>query len=51
MKVHDLGRDCLGGRDEIAFVFAVFRIDDDDHLAASDGIDGRLHGGKSFGHR
>ena len=34
-EVDDFGRHLFGGADEIAFVFAVFGIDDDDDLAAA----------------
>ena len=43
-EVDDLGRDLLGGADEIAFVFAVFGIDDDDHASAANGGDGVVDG-------
>ena len=38
-EVDDLGRDLLGRAHEIAFVFPIFVIDDDDHAAVADVFD------------
>ncbi len=38
-EVHDFGRDLLRGDDEVAFVFAVFVIDDDDDFAVAEVLD------------
>src|SRR5205823_1338473 len=46
-KVDRLGRRLFGGANEIAFVFAVFRVDDDNDLALRERIDGRLDRGKT----
>ena len=48
-EVDDLGRHLLGRADEVAFVFAVLGVDDDDHSAAADGVDGFVDGGE-LGH-
>ena len=50
MKLTVSGVTLLGGADEIAFVFAVLGIDDDDHPAVADGLDGFFDGGKTAGH-
>ena len=49
-EVDDLGRDLFGGGDEIAFVLAVFGVDDDHYAAVADGLDGFFDGGKGVGH-
>ena len=46
-EVDDFGRHLFGGADEIAFVFAIFGIDDDDDFAAGNGVHGRFNGGKT----
>ncbi len=38
-EVDDFGRHLFGGADEIAFIFAVFGIDDDDDLPAANSGD------------
>ena len=35
-EVDYLGCDLLGGADQIAFIFAIFVVNDDDHLAVAD---------------
>ena len=50
MKLTISGVDLFGRADEIAFVFAVFGVDDDDHLAATNRVDGLFDGGKMAGH-
>lgn len=44
-----LGRDELGGEDKVAFVFAVFVIGEDDHLAIAEVFEDFLDGGKGGG--
>ena len=46
---HEIDRlrcNLFGGADEIAFVLAVFGIDDDDDFASRDRVDSGLNGGK-----
>ncbi len=57
-EVDGLGGDVLGGEGEVAFVFAVFVVDDDHHAAGADVGDGagnvgegRLEGACGIGHR
>ncbi len=38
-EVDGFGGDLLGGHGEIAFIFAVFVVDDDDHAAGADLLD------------
>ena len=45
-EVHHFGRGFLGGADEIPLVLPVFCIDDDDHFATRDRVDGRLNSRK-----
>ncbi len=45
-EVDDLGRDFLGGDGEIAFVFAIFVVDDDQHPAGPKVLDGFGDGSK-----
>ena len=45
-EVDRFGRDLVRGEDEVALVLAVFVIDEDDHPASADGIDGGLDGGE-----
>ena len=42
-EVDSLGRDPLGGHDEIALVLAVLGVDDNHHLTERDRSDGLLH--------
>ena len=49
-EVDDLGSDLFGGTDEVAFVFAVFGVDDDHDLAGGDGFDRQVDCGKAGGH-
>ncbi len=42
MKLTVSGVSLFGGADEIALVLAVLGVDDDDDLAAADGLDGLL---------
>jgi hypothetical protein len=39
-KIDDIGRDLLGGADQIAFIFAIFVVNDDYHAAVADLGDG-----------
>jgi len=39
VKRHALGRDVLGGHDQIAFVLAVLVVDDHDHAASAQLLD------------
>src|SRR5678816_4398516 len=41
-EVDDLGRDLLGGDGEVSLVLAVLVVDDDDHPAFAEGLDGVL---------
>ena len=53
-EIDGFGRDFFGGHGEIAFVFAVFVVDDDDHAALANFFDGFLdcgEGGLQFSHR
>ena len=45
-EVHGFGGDLVGRHDEVAFVLAVGRVDDDHDLAARDGLDGLLDRGE-----
>ena len=45
-EVDRLGRHLLGGADEVALVLAVLGVDDDDHPALADGLDGFFDGGE-----
>ena len=49
-EIDDFGRDLLGRTDEVAFVFAVFGVDDDDDLAATNRLDRRFDARKPFRH-
>src|SRR5262245_59944511 len=49
-EVDGFGRRLFGRTDEIALVFAVLRVHDDDHPAASERIDSRLKRRKSRHH-
>ena len=49
-EVDDFGRHLFGGADEIAFVLAVFGIDDDDDVRRGDGLDGRFDGREISAH-
>ena len=40
----------LGAANEIAFVFAVFGVDDDYRPSFANGVDGFFDGGKGIGH-
>ena len=52
-EVDGFGRDLFGGHGEVAFVFAVFVVDQDDHAAlanffdgffdGAEGVEGRIH--------
>ena len=46
-EVDGFGRDFFGGHGEVAFVFAVFVVDQDDHAALSDFLDGFFYGGEN----
>ena len=53
-EVDGFGRDELGGHGEVAFIFAVFVVDHDQHAAGADLFDrlgdgGEWHGGSSSG--
>ena len=48
-EVDDFRRDALGGDGEIAFVFAVLVVDDDDDAAVAQFVDGFGDGNKSHG--
>lgn len=50
-ECHFLGRDILGGDDQISFVLAVLGIQHDDELAVAEGFDRRLDRVKSLGQR
>jgi hypothetical protein len=50
-EIHQFGSRLLGRADEIPFVFAVFRVDHDDHLATGDGIDSFRHGRQAVRHK
>ena len=41
-EVDGLGRDLLGGHDEVALVLAILVVDEDDHLAGADVVDRAL---------
>ena len=43
-EVDDLGSDLLGGADQIAFVLAIFVVNDDDHAAVADVGNGLFNG-------
>src|SRR6266404_9692705 len=45
-EVDGVGSDFLGGHGEVAFVFAVFVVDEDDHAALTDFFDGFFDGGE-----
>src|SRR5919108_309085 len=45
-EVDRFGRHLLGGNRQIALVLAVLVVDDDDHAAVADGLDGVLDGRK-----
>ncbi len=45
-EINGVGRDFLGGHGEVAFVFAVFVVNEDDHAALADLFDGFFDGGK-----
>ena len=49
-EVHGRRRRPLGGADEVPLVFAVLGIDDNNHLAATNRVDGLFDGGKMAGH-
>ena len=52
-EVDGFGGDLFGGQGEVAFVFAVFVVDQDDHAALANFFDGFFDGGEwrvSFGH-
>ena len=46
-EVDGFGRDFFGGHGEVAFVFAVFVVDQDDHAALADFFDGFFDGGEN----
>jgi len=46
-KVDGFGSNFLGGQGKVAFVFAVFVVDEDDHAALADFFDGFFYGGES----
>ena len=41
-EVDGLGRDMVGGDDQVALVLAVLVVDEDDHAAAADDLDAAL---------
>src|SRR5262249_51275149 len=45
-EVDDLGRDLFGRDRQVAFVLAVFIVDDDDHPAVAEGADGSVNLGE-----
>jgi hypothetical protein len=47
-EVDGFGRDLLGGERDVAFVLAVFIVDDDDHAAGADFFDRGGNVGKGF---
>ena len=54
MKLMASGRDLFGGHGEVAFVFAVLVVDEDDHAALADLFDGFFDGselGVVFSHK
>ncbi len=48
-EVDGFGRDLLGGERDVAFVLAVLVVDDDDHAAGADLLDGSGNVGKGLG--
>ena len=50
-EIDRFGRDLLGGDREVAFVLAVFVVDDDNHLARPNRLDRIVDGGKGPGRR
>ena len=50
-EVDGFGRDVVGGEDEVAFVFAVFFIDQDDHAASAHVGNNIFNGGNQGGHQ
>ena len=49
-EVDDFRRHQIGSRDKIAFVLAIFGIDDDDDFATAKGLDGLLDARKAAAH-
>lgn len=49
-EVDGFGGQQVGRADEVAFVLAVFRVEDDDGFAAAEGGQGRIDGGKISNH-
>jgi hypothetical protein len=50
-EVHDLGRDEIRGDDDVALVFTIFVVDEDDHFAVANVFDqfrNRVHFGPLF---
>jgi hypothetical protein len=45
-EVDGIGGDLFGGHGEVAFVFAVLVVDEDDHAALADLFDGFFDGGE-----
>ena len=45
-EVDGFGRDFFGGHGQVAFVFAVLVVDEDDHAALADFFDGFFDGGE-----
>ncbi len=48
-EVDDVGRDFFGGYGDVAFVFAIFIVDDDEHPAGPEVFDGFGDGSKGHG--
>ena len=46
-EIDSFGRDFFGGHGEVAFVFAVFVVDQDDHAALANFFDGFFDGGEN----
>ena len=46
-EIDGFGSDFFGGHSEVAFVFAVFVVDEDDHAALADFFDGFFDGGEN----
>ena len=49
-ELDDFGRDLFGGDDEVAFVLAVFGVDDDDDAAIGESLERVFDGGVGVGH-
>jgi len=47
-EIDSVGRDFFGGHGEVAFVFAVLIVNEDDHVSLADIFDGFFDGGEHF---